>query len=806
MQLRFFLILLLFFFSYHNLFSQGTWTQKANAPSPARWAAAGFSIGNYGYITCGQNGSGIYLNDLWQYDPSANSWTQKSNFPGTARISFVAFAIGSKGYLGTGENSGTYYNDFWEYDPSANSWQQKANFPGTARWSAVGISIGNYGYLGLGRSNASTVYNDFWKYDPIANSWTSIANYPGSGRIECGGFTIGNFGYIGAGSNPCSTSYNDFWEYSPSANSWTAKAKIPGNSKQNPIGFSLCSFGYFGWGDHCGPPYDIDLYQYNSGNNSWAQMANLPASGRDNPIWFSINNKGYAGTGGNNPMLNDFWEYDPGFASANLIANGDFSMGNTGFITDYTYCNSPNCLYPLPDTGYAVGTNANYYHNSFSGIDHTSGSGNFLMVNGGQTAKRVWNQTVSVQPNSNYTFSGWVCSIYTSNFAQISFEVNGTSIGSVNAPASVNTWIPFSAIWNSGANTSAILVIRDLNNSWNGNDFGIDDLSFSGCSCSTPPQVLVSGNSTICKGQNVSLSASGGTTYSWSTGATSSSVIINPTASANYFVIGTDSCGSDTANVFVTVNSLPIVSITGNNSICSGSSSTLTASGGNFYSWSNGNTNISISVSPTTSTFYSVTATTSNGCSDSVNFMVSVATCSAPVSAFSSVDNNICEGKCVQFIDLSSGPPTSWQWNFPGGNPNSSSQYNPTVCYDSLGTYNVILVTSNSTSSDTLVQQNYVTVKDCFCPEIYLPNAFSPNSDNENDFLFVQGTKCVKTFHIAIYDRWGEKVFETTDFTKGWDGNYNGKKENTQVYSYYLEGVYLNGNNFSQKGNISLLR
>src|ERR1051325_7304775 len=131
--------------------SQGTWTQKANVGSTGRWAAIGFSIGNRGYVTLGENQSSVFVTDLWEYNPSTNAWTQKANFPGPGRQLPASFSIGNKGYIGTGWSGSAQLNDLWEYDPATNAWQQKANFPGSPRAQAVGLSIGNFGYIGLGK-------------------------------------------------------------------------------------------------------------------------------------------------------------------------------------------------------------------------------------------------------------------------------------------------------------------------------------------------------------------------------------------------------------------------------------------------------------------------------------------------------------------------------------------------------------------------------------------------------------------------------------------------------------------------------
>jgi gliding motility-associated-like protein len=90
--------------------------------------------------------------------------------------------------------------------------------------------------------------------------------------------------------------------------------------------------------------------------------------------------------------------------------------------------------------------------------------------------------------------------------------------------------------------------------------------------------------------------------------------------------------------------------------------------------------------------------------------------------------------------------------------------------------------------------------------ETLLPNAFSPNADGENDQLCVPNNACIVSFVLKIYDRWGEKVFETDNVNDCWDGMYKGRALNTAVFVYYLEAKLSNGETIKQKGNISLAK
>jgi len=165
------------------------------------------------------------------------------------------------------------------------------------------------------------------------------------------------------------------------------------------------------------------------------------------------------------------------YAGNNLVVNGDFESGNTGFFSSYPYCNSNNCLYTI--AGYAINTNANYSHILFYGTDHTTGTGNFMIINGAIQNATVWKETIPVTPNTDYYFGAYVSSLMTVDPAFIQFSVNGQLIGNIfPAPSSINMWDRFFTTWNSGSNTTATIEIVDVNPVTSGNDWGIDDIFF----------------------------------------------------------------------------------------------------------------------------------------------------------------------------------------------------------------------------------------------------------------------------------------------------------------------------------------
>ena len=160
----------------------------------------------------------------------------------------------------------------------------------------------------------------------------------------------------------------------------------------------------------------------------------------------------------------------------NLVVNGSFDTGTSGFTSSYavaTSLGSPGTI--------AVGTDSQALNPSWPPYhDHTSGSGPMLIVNGSTTAGgTVWSEQVPVAPDTAYTFSGWVMSLYQPP-AELRFLVNGRIVGQVTTPVAGGVWSRFAFSGSSGSATTATLEILDESTSFGGNDFALDDLSFQG--------------------------------------------------------------------------------------------------------------------------------------------------------------------------------------------------------------------------------------------------------------------------------------------------------------------------------------
>lgn len=170
-------------------------------------------------------------------------------------------------------------------------------------------------------------------------------------------------------------------------------------------------------------------------------------------------------------------------AQANLIVNGDFEAGNTGFSSAYAH--TPGALagggLDLNAGQYVIPTNPAVHHIFGSNFgDHTTGTGNMLMANGALSPVSVWSQTISVAQNTFYELSAWGANwlnISDPNPANLIFEIDAISIGTLDLTGQSGVWEQFSASFFSGLSSSVLLSIRDLDVNGSGNDFALDDIS-----------------------------------------------------------------------------------------------------------------------------------------------------------------------------------------------------------------------------------------------------------------------------------------------------------------------------------------
>jgi hypothetical protein len=137
---------------------------------------------------------------MYRYNPVTNIWTQMNDFGGTARKEAAGFSMGNQGYIGTGDD-GVMTTDFWQYEPTSDSWTEKASFPGTPRKGSVGWGQFPSAFICMGEDINFSFQNDLWEYNYYADSWLPRADYPGPGRSNASVFVLNNFAFVGTGFN-----------------------------------------------------------------------------------------------------------------------------------------------------------------------------------------------------------------------------------------------------------------------------------------------------------------------------------------------------------------------------------------------------------------------------------------------------------------------------------------------------------------------------------------------------------------------------------------------------------------------------
>ncbi len=293
-------------------------------------------------------------------------------------------------------------------------------------------------------------------------------------------------------------------------------------------------------------------------------------------------------------------------------------------------------------------------------------------------------------------------------------------------------------------------------------------------------------------------------TYNWSNGLDNS--FIDSLCTGKYYVTITDAEGCIKYDSLL-INSPPqlIANINGFPETCPNAcngSLSISANGGTppySYLWSNGFS--SQHINNLCVGEYLCTVTDANNCktfdSDSVilNYIF--------FDAMAWVDHDtIYQGQSTT-IHATNYPNVTYQWS-PPLYLDDPTKPSPIATPPQSISY---IVTMDDGNGCYYYDTINIVVLEVFCeePYIYIPNSFTPNGDNLNDVLYVYGNY-IESMHLAIYNRWGQKVFETNDKYIGWDGYYNGDPAPPGVYDYYLEVYCYNKQKFQKKGNITLLR
>lgn len=245
---------------------------------------------------------------------------------------------------------------------------------------------------------------------------------------------------------------------------------------------------------------------------------------------------------------------------------------------------------------------------------------------------------------------------------------------------------------------------------------------------------------------------------------------------------------------------------------CAGDSMMLTATNatsGEIYSidWApnsgilSGDGTPSIIINPPDTLTYSVTFSTPN-CTETESYFVIPLTAGLAGATATADEYTITAGESTVLHANPTAPGYSYVWT-PSSSLDNDTSANPVATPTVTTIYLLTISVGGCSRTDTVI----VRIREFVCgdPYIYVPNAFTPNGDTKNDVLYVRGRNITEVY-FAVFERWGEKVFETTDMNFGWDGKVNGKEADPAVFDYYLKVKCLDGEEFFQKGNVTLLR
>jgi gliding motility-associated-like protein len=244
------------------------------------------------------------------------------------------------------------------------------------------------------------------------------------------------------------------------------------------------------------------------------------------------------------------------------------------------------------------------------------------------------------------------------------------------------------------------------------------------------------------------------------------------------------------------------VDLTNNSSIASGSISTTT------WNWGDGNTSTGATPAHTytnTGTFtITVKAESDRGCEDSLTLTPDITVNARPVADFiyTPLDPSVLEGE-VDLIDQSSADVIDWEWIIQDGS--SYASQNATHNFQDSGLYNVELFVENGFGCRDSINKRIYVNADLF---IHIPTSFTPNGDFLNEEFGLFGlTQGVVDMEMMIFNRWGEKVFESYSAENRWDGKYKGVDCQQGVYVYRIRFTNPNRTEwFYYNGNIELLR
>ena len=352
---------------------------------------------------------------------------------------------------------------------------------------------------------------------------------------------------------------------------------------------------------------------------------------------------------------------------------------------------------------------------------------------------------------------------------------------------------------------------------------GQDQVSFDITILGAAPTMTAINDTLLCGPQSAFLLSAAGdgavTSWHWSTNAqfsdminasaSDSTVLLLPVIPGTYYVRASNGGCVSIDSVTIGV-SLTQVDITDDLFICADEEAMLQVAGADpnsTYLWApasgiiSGQGTASVVIAPSGTTVFTVLVTAPSGCTWNGSATVNVSAINGATVAATADPTIVLPGTTVQ---LNAFPDSGAQYLWsPVDGLDDPTRSDPLALVSETTWFVVTVSDGICTRSDSVL----VTVYELNCdePDVFVPNAFTPNGDGSNDILFVRG-RFITELNLQIFDRWGEKVFETTDQSIGWDATFRGEPVDPAVFVYHLTVRCADGQRYFKKGNVTVIR
>ncbi|TND08309.1 MAG: Kelch repeat type 2-containing protein [Bacteroidetes bacterium] len=818
----------------YGQFNQWTWMHGDNTPSqpgvygtqgvaapgnkpPGRYEAAQWKDQQGNFWMYGGGSGVLRYCDLWKYDPLTNMWTwmhgssltNQAAVYGVQGVSAPANTPGGIGFaactwtdvngnlwmFGGDDGTNAPFDNLWKYDPLINEWTwikgtgtpgpapvhgvqgvaAPANTPGARVESSCTWTdnAGNLWMFGGTTSGVGVSFNDLWKYDPLTNMWTwmkgsNFANQPG---------VYGALGTAAPANTPgsrwCYTSWKD-----NGGNLWL----FGGTDALSPIGMNFFN----------------DLWKYDIVSNQWAWMsgsnqpnqsgvygtlctpspANVPGGRAETRSCWTDSCGNFWLLGGRDlgfNLFNDLWRYNLATGLWTWVS-GDNTPNQPGVYGTITVPSPTNK--PGGRMGAVSWINASGLW-LFGGYDFSGGEHNDLWLYTPDTVSvsvqaQPLSGCVPLSVNFSVTIQQGCSSVkdYSWNFGDPASGTADTS--SLAQPAHV---------YNSAGSYTVTLIAHDCQGRADTLQTVVTaSPGFTLSTISTPSGCLTAGGTATAN-------TSGGTSpfvYLWQpSGNTNASA--TGLLPGTYTVTVTDASNcSAIDSVVVGLNSSGFDVNLGNDSTVCGPVNFVLDAGqaGSGYTWSTGEVTQLISVSDTG--LYWVQISTGI-CSDADSIHIA-----AVLPPALNGSGSFCE---QPVITLQAGNQNGVSYLWSTGDTTSS------ISISQPGLYTVIVSSGNCIFSDS------ISVSEAAGGGPWFPNAFTPNGNNLNEVFRPEG-EAISDYHLSIFNRWGELIFETGDFAQGWNGFYKGRLVQEDVYVWIADyKTACEGTGISRRiGHVSVIR